>query len=137
MIKETSCQGRRRRFDLCFGKIRWEMKWQLTLAFLPGESHGQRSSVGTAFGVVRVRHGLETKQWQQRSYRCSSAKQQDSSWLGDVSLEGMILERTSRFRMKELLAVGGSTAPVILRCLYTDGDQPGTKFSPVHGSVRR
>ena len=28
------------------GKIPWRRKWQPTLVFLPGESHGQRSLVG-------------------------------------------------------------------------------------------
>ena len=28
------------------GKIPWKRAWQLTLAFLPGESHGQRSLAG-------------------------------------------------------------------------------------------
>ena len=28
------------------GKIPWMRAWQLTLVFLPGESHGQRSLVG-------------------------------------------------------------------------------------------
>ena len=83
----------------------------------------------TVFGVIRVRLNLETKQQQQwHSYHCLSAKQRDSSWLDAISLEGMILERTWRFRMKALLAVGGSTASVILRCLSMDGDQLGTKF---------
>ena len=36
------------------------MKWQLTLASLPGESHGQRSFWATVFGVIRVGHDLET-----------------------------------------------------------------------------
>ena len=33
-------------FDLWVRKIRWRSKWQLTLVFLSGESHGQRSIVG-------------------------------------------------------------------------------------------
>ena len=28
------------------GKIPWRRKWQCTLVFLPGESHGQRSLAG-------------------------------------------------------------------------------------------
>ena len=28
------------------GKVPWSRKWQPTLVFLPGESHGQRSLVG-------------------------------------------------------------------------------------------
>ena len=36
---------KRRRFDLWVRKIPWRRKWQPTLIFLPGESHGQRSLV--------------------------------------------------------------------------------------------
>ena len=37
-------QGLRRlRFDSWLEKSPWSRKWQLTLGFLPGESHGQRS----------------------------------------------------------------------------------------------
>jgi len=32
-------------FDLWIGKIPWSKKWQPTLVFLPGESHGWRSLV--------------------------------------------------------------------------------------------
>jgi len=34
------------RFDYWFGKIPWRRKWQPIPAFLPGESHGQRSLEG-------------------------------------------------------------------------------------------
>ena len=34
---------RRPRLDPRFGKIPWRRKWQPTLVFLPGESHGRRS----------------------------------------------------------------------------------------------
>ena len=34
---------RRHRFDPWVGKIPWRRKWQPTLVFLPGKSHGQRS----------------------------------------------------------------------------------------------
>ena len=51
--KESTCQYRRYRrcrFDPWVGKIPWKRKWQPTLVFLPGESHGQRSLVG--FGTL-------------------------------------------------------------------------------------
>ena len=41
--KESTCQSRRRGFDPWVGKIPWRRKWQPTLIFLPGKSHGQRS----------------------------------------------------------------------------------------------
>ena len=44
-------------FSLWAGKIPWRMRWQPTLVFLPGESHGQRSQVGLQYmGSQRVGH---------------------------------------------------------------------------------
>ena len=37
---------RRPDFDPWVGKIPWRREWQLTLVFLPGECHGQRSLAG-------------------------------------------------------------------------------------------
>ena len=45
-VKELACQCRRLRFDPWVEKIPWRRKWQPTLVFLPGKSHGQRSLVG-------------------------------------------------------------------------------------------
>ena len=39
-------QCRRPRFSPWVGKIPWRRKWQPTLVFLPGKSHGQRGLVG-------------------------------------------------------------------------------------------
>ena len=47
--KEPACQCRRHKrcgFNPWVGKIHWRRKWQPTPAFLPGESHGQRSLTG-------------------------------------------------------------------------------------------
>ena len=44
--KESACQcrsHRRRRLDPWVRKIPWERKWEPTLVFLPGESHGQKN----------------------------------------------------------------------------------------------
>ena len=47
------------------GRSPWSRKWQPTLVFLPGTSHGQRSLVGySPWGCKRVRHNLGTKQQQ-------------------------------------------------------------------------
>ena len=46
---EPACQCRRHKrcgFNPSVGKIPWGRKWQATLVFLPGKSHGQRSLVG-------------------------------------------------------------------------------------------
>ena len=55
--KESACQCRRCRFDPWIRKIPWRRKWQSTLVFLPGESHGQKSLVGYS---PRGRKGLDT-----------------------------------------------------------------------------
>ena len=44
--KESTCQGRRLRFDPWVGKIPWRKEGQPTAAFLPGESQRQRSLAG-------------------------------------------------------------------------------------------
>ena len=44
--KESACKCRRPGSDSWVGKISWRGKWQPTPAFLPGESHGQRSLAG-------------------------------------------------------------------------------------------
>ena len=47
--KEPTCQCRRHKrhgFNPWVGKIPWRRAWQPTPAFLPGESHGQRSVAG-------------------------------------------------------------------------------------------
>ena len=58
--KEPTCQytiHRRFRFDPWVGKTPWRRKWQPTLGFLPGESHGQRSLVDLQYiGSQRVGH---------------------------------------------------------------------------------
>ena len=46
MNKEHACQCRRHGFDPWVRKIPRRRKWQPTLVFLPGKSHGQRSLAG-------------------------------------------------------------------------------------------
>ena len=59
-------QCRRARFAPWIGKILLRRKWQLTLGFLPGKSHQQRSPVGhSPWGRKRVRCDLATEQQQQ------------------------------------------------------------------------
>ena len=64
--KESTCQCRRcrrRGFDPWLGKISWRRKWQPTLVFLPGKSHGQRSLAAyTPWGCEELdttEHGTE------------------------------------------------------------------------------
>ena len=48
------------------GRSSWRRKWQPTLVFLAGKSHGQRSLVGyKSMESQRVGHDLVTKQQQQ------------------------------------------------------------------------
>ena len=44
--KESACQCRRHGFNPWVRKIPWRRKWQPTLVFLPGKSHGQRRLEG-------------------------------------------------------------------------------------------
>ena len=56
--KEPAYQCRRlkRCIYSWIGKIPWRRAWQPTPAFLPGESHGQRSPAGYRQGLQRVGH---------------------------------------------------------------------------------
>ena len=51
-------QCRRPRFNPWVGRIPWRRKWQPTLVFLPGESHGQRSLEATVHRVAKSRTRL-------------------------------------------------------------------------------
>ena len=44
--KECACPYKRSKFDPCVAKIPWRREQLPTPVFLPGESHGQRSTVG-------------------------------------------------------------------------------------------
>ena len=55
--KESTCQSRRRGFDLWVGKVPWRTKWQLIPVFLAGKSHGQSSLVGYN------PHGYKNQTW--------------------------------------------------------------------------
>ena len=46
LVKDPCRRRKRCRFNPWVGKIAWRRKWQRTPAFLPGESHGQRSLAG-------------------------------------------------------------------------------------------
>ena len=57
---------RRCGLDPWIEKISWRRKWQPTLVFLPGGSHGQGSLVGySPWGHKRVRHDWAAQQQQQ------------------------------------------------------------------------
>ena len=52
-VKKSTCQCRKCGFDSWSKKIPWRRKWQPTLVFLPGKSHGQRSLEAIVPGVVK------------------------------------------------------------------------------------
>ena len=67
----------RLRFNSWVKKIPWSRKWQPTLVFLPGKSHGRRSVVGYSSlmgGSKRVGHDIDMqpkkKQEKFRDYDC-------------------------------------------------------------------
>ena len=62
MVKRQPANARRRRFDPWVRKIPWRRRWQPTLVFLPGKSHGWRSLGAIVYGgLKRVRHNLVNK----------------------------------------------------------------------------
>ena len=52
--KELACQYGRCAFSSWVGKIPCRRKWQPAPVFLPGKSHGQRSSVGYSLGGCKI-----------------------------------------------------------------------------------
>ena len=56
--KESACKEGDPGFTPRVGKIPWRRQWLFTPAFLPRESHGQRSLMGyiQSMGLHRVRH---------------------------------------------------------------------------------
>ena len=61
VVKEPACQCRRHKkygFDPWVRKIPWRRAWQPTPAFLPGESHGQRTWWATVHRVAKSQTGL-------------------------------------------------------------------------------
>ena len=67
--KESSCQYGRCELDPCVRKMPWRRKWQPTLVFLPGKSHGRRRLAG--YGLwdrKRLEYNLATNQQQMVSF---------------------------------------------------------------------
>ena len=54
-------QCRRSDFDPWVKKVTWRRAWQPTPVFLPGESHGQRSLVGSGHGVAKSQMQLSNE----------------------------------------------------------------------------
>ena len=68
-VKESACQCRKPEFDPWVGKIPWRRKWQATVEFLPGESHGPRSLAGySLWDHKRLGHNLASKQQQSTEF---------------------------------------------------------------------
>ena len=87
--KESNCRCRRcnrKGFHHSMGKIPWRRKWQPTPVFLPGKSHGQRSTAGP-WGCKTVGHDLVTKQ-QQRVQAAPNKIALNTPCMGDASNTG-------------------------------------------------
>ena len=72
--KESAGQGRRSRRrgpHPWVGKIPWSRKWQPTLVFLPGKSHGQRSLWAIVRGVAKSQTQLS---YRARTHICENSK---------------------------------------------------------------
>ena len=75
--KEPTCQCRRHRFNAWVGKIPWRGKWQPTLVFSPGESHGHRRLVGySPWGHKES----DTSYWLNREQQGEKGKSEKLSW---------------------------------------------------------
>ena len=85
-------------FSSWVGKIPWRRKWQPTLVFLPGKSHGQRSLVGSQ----RVGHDCVTE-----PRLCDKAHKGHSSGCSERTpalQEGILGRRRAAHRELSLLA---------------------------------
>ena len=58
--KESACLCKRHGFNPWVRKILQRRKWQPTPVFFPGKSQGQRSLVGTLYGVAKNQTWLST-----------------------------------------------------------------------------
>ena len=63
---------RRHRFNPWVGKMPWRRRWQPSPAFLPGESHGQRSLAGYSLWVRKELDVTERLSTQAGSLRLNS-----------------------------------------------------------------
>ena len=61
--KESACQIMRPGFNLWDRKIPWRRKWQPTLVFLPGKSHGQKSLVSNSPQSCKSQKHLSNWAW--------------------------------------------------------------------------
>ena len=65
--KESTCQGRRHSFDPWVRKIPWRRKWQPTVVFLLGQSHGQKDLADYSLWSCKE---LDTTEWVSMSIPC-------------------------------------------------------------------
>ena len=62
-VLKNLLQCRRHGFNPWVGKVLWRKKWQPTLVFLPGKSHGHKSLAGySSWGCKRVGHDFVAEQ---------------------------------------------------------------------------
>ena len=87
--RRIGCQSRRHGFNPRVGKIPWRGKWQPTLVFLPGESHGRRSLAGHSPWSCKESDTTEQLNNNSKNPRGSWALRQQNSKSG--SLMGLVL----------------------------------------------
>ena len=110
--KEPTCRCRIHRFHPWVGNILRSRKWQRTLVFLPGKSHGQRSLAGySPRGSVKSEDMTErlhtrTTIWQ---HRLSESLNSLTCWISIMLGIPVRLGNYSRaFSFKKLLIIPGS-----------------------------
>ena len=91
--KEYACPSERPRFDPWVEEILWRRKWQPTAVFLPGESHGQRSLVGSSMESWKSQTCLSTHAASPPSHCLPSLSKKSSSkairWSQKGSVSGL------------------------------------------------
>ena len=96
--KESACNAgilprcRRPGFNSWVWKIPWKRKWQLTLVFLPGKSHGQRSWWATVHRLVKSQTWLK---WLSMHALCYSSLEKQQG--GDLVNHNLEVRRRDHF----------------------------------------
>ena len=88
-----------------FTFMHWRRKWQPTPVFLPGESQGQRSLVGSSMGSHRVRHN-----WSDLAAAAAAAAATaagfNSMWINNFQMFKLDLEKAEEPDIKLPTSVG-------------------------------
>ena len=105
--KESASHCRRHGLNPWVRKIPWRRKWQPTLGFMPGETHGQRSLMGYSLwscqepDMTEHKHEKE-KIWQLSWVRCQELRPKCSAWQSST-LSSELQGFSPRLGFEELL----------------------------------